>query len=330
MDSTSLFRNPPLEITGTPAASKLLLPLVRCAGALSHITRRRGMGRFLGAVSTLPYLGEASCKALLAQGASFAFPATDTYWGFFVYSGLVYEYPLHMVFKAICNLDFQVLDCGANFGYWSVLLSSPAYGSKNVIAIEPAIQTFQILRSNSTLNGNRFACVNRAVSDCSGSVLSLVTNMHASARLRIHPQDSDGSRCQEVLSISLDDLVSMLAASPNPLVIKLDIEGHETQAIRTAACLRDRDVLIIYEDNASDVLSTNTQYILALREFVVYWIDDLGRCARITNVSEVNHIKHRRARGVNSFAGHNFLATTRDGKFDCLLRETLGVRPYEN
>ncbi len=54
------------------------------------------------------------------------------------------------------GVDYTLIDCGANFGYWSVLISSAPYGSHKAIAIEPSSQNFAKLQNNAEINGNRF------------------------------------------------------------------------------------------------------------------------------------------------------------------------------
>ena len=103
----------------------------------------RGFMRFLSALSQLRFFGDTFCEAALAKDSLFRFAATDSYWGFYIYTGTPYEASLHHVFAAISDVDYQILDCGANYGYWSVILSGSAYGRRNVIAIEASAPTFK-------------------------------------------------------------------------------------------------------------------------------------------------------------------------------------------
>jgi len=50
--------------------------------------------------------------------------------------------------KDSADVDYTLLDCGANYGYWSVLVSSKPFGSHKAIAIEPSGQNFPKLANN--------------------------------------------------------------------------------------------------------------------------------------------------------------------------------------
>ena len=53
-----------------------------------------------------------------------------------------YEDELELLFQDSADVDYTLLDCGANYGYWSVLVSSAPFGSHKAIAIEPSSQNF--------------------------------------------------------------------------------------------------------------------------------------------------------------------------------------------
>ena len=66
-------------------------------------------------------------------------------------------------FRHSADVDYTLLDCGANYGYWSVLVSSKPYGSHKAIAIEPSSQNFAKLANNAEINGNRFEAMKCAI-----------------------------------------------------------------------------------------------------------------------------------------------------------------------
>ena len=73
-----------------------------------------------------------------------------------------------MLFRDSADVDYTLLDCGANYGYWSVLVSSAPLGSHKAIAIEPSSQNFPKLKNNAEINGNRFELMKCAIGAAQG------------------------------------------------------------------------------------------------------------------------------------------------------------------
>jgi len=307
--SSRLIRKPALRFSGERVASALLRSILRLSARVSSITGHRGYGRFLNALSRIECFRDTHCTAILSEDSVFEFHAADPYWGYYMYTGTVYEQSLHHAFTAISGLDYQVLDCGANYGYWSVLLSGLAYGKRNVIAVEASADTFSVLKSNCVLNGLRFMPLNGAVSGKSGRTLWLEAPTHDQAHVCQGPLGEKTHRREQVQSVSLDDLSAMLKPKPDLLVIKLDVEGHEIEVLKDAKCLSEKDVLIIFEDHGLDPSCRNSAYMLNREEFELFWIDDDGRSISVKNLSDVRCIKKPRN------YGYNFFAVTRDGEF---------------
>jgi len=102
---------------------------------------------------TLP---ERDIAIKLNSDATFEFPYGDGYWSKLLNRSYQYEDELELLFRDSVGVDYTLLDCGANFGYWSVLVSSAPYGSHKAIAIEPSSQNFAKLSNNAEINRNRF------------------------------------------------------------------------------------------------------------------------------------------------------------------------------
>ena len=73
---------------------------------------------------------------LLNDDARFAFPFGDGYWSLLLDRSFVYEGEIERFLRSIADVDYGFVDGGANFGFWSVLVSSRPFGSHPVIAIE--------------------------------------------------------------------------------------------------------------------------------------------------------------------------------------------------
>ncbi len=132
--------------------------------------------------STFSHRGYNSCANLLRKtlperdiaiklnaDATFEFPYGDGYWSKLLNRAYSYEDELEVLFRDSVGVDYTLIDCGANFGYWSVLVSSAPYGSHKAIAIEPSSQNFAILANNASINGNRFEAVKCAIGAARGT-----------------------------------------------------------------------------------------------------------------------------------------------------------------
>ena len=104
----------------------------------------------------------------LNRDATFAFPYGDGYWSKLLNRSYAYENELDLLFRHSVDVDYTLLDCGANYGYWSVLVSSAPYGSHKAIAIEPSAQNFAKLANNAAINGNRFEAMKCAIGAARG------------------------------------------------------------------------------------------------------------------------------------------------------------------
>src|SRR5665647_2647474 len=59
----------------------------------------------------------------LNSDAVFEFPYGDGYWSKLLNRSFSYEDELELLFRDSVSVDYTLIDCGANFGYWSVLIS---------------------------------------------------------------------------------------------------------------------------------------------------------------------------------------------------------------
>src|SRR5258708_3634193 len=80
-----------------------------------------------------PLLAE-RCETVLVDGAPFCFNARDPYWNRLLMAGFVYEPEVARVLRLLKDVDYAFIDCGANYGLWSVLASAPSFGSKRAVA----------------------------------------------------------------------------------------------------------------------------------------------------------------------------------------------------
>lgn len=137
-----------------------------------------------------------------------------------------YEPITTLLARELVGTDATLLDIGANIGFYSLVLSTCRRGLK-VIAFEPNPKNFRLLQRNVTLNGlqDRICCEPVALSDADGPAL-----LHLSASDMSASLESDFEATLQTVSVCATQLDNYLSSHPTPgrLVIKVDVEGHET------------------------------------------------------------------------------------------------------
>ena len=197
----------------------------------------------------------------LNQDCKLRFPFGDAYWSRLLAPGVVYEPEMLALFRLIRDEDYCLVDCGANFGYWSVLVTGAELGRHPAIAIEASGRNVGELRRNAALNGDRFEIVHAAVAETDGGFVTLGGPTHEG--LAIVEATLAGPNAETAPRISLDGLLArsaLLHQSPR-LVLKLDVEGVEQAALKGAAQMLARDALLIYEEQGSDLTHANTRFV---------------------------------------------------------------------
>jgi len=119
----------------------------------SHFSHRGYNGCANLLRKTLP---ERNIAVRLNADAVFEFPYGDGYWSKLLNRSYSYEDELELLLRHAAGIDYTLLDCGANYGYWSVLASSAPFGSHRAIAIEPSSENLAKLANNARVNNNRF------------------------------------------------------------------------------------------------------------------------------------------------------------------------------
>ena len=245
---------------------------------------------------TLP---ERDIEIKLNSHATFAFPYGDGYWSKLLNRSYCYEDELELLFRASVDVDYTLLDCGANYGYWSVLVSSPPYGSHKAIAIEPSAQNFPKLANNARLNGNRFETLKCAIGAARG-VARLSGTKHEAFSIVGDQQDGE-----EVPVIALDDLLDEGRVSADgKYLIKLDVEGVEIDAIRGGRRLLQGDSVILCEEHGNDPKHTVSRFILEQTPLKLIVYDPAScRMETVTELSILDRIK------VSAHVGYNVFGT---------------------
>jgi FkbM family methyltransferase len=246
--------------------------------------------------TTLPKRG---IQVKLNPDALFEFPYGDGYWSKLLNRTYHYEDELELLFKDSTDVDYTLLDCGANYGYWSVLVSSKPFGSHKAIAIEPSGQNFPKLANNARINGNRFEALKCAIGAARGTARLSGTKHEA---FSIAGDQSDG---EEVPVLALDNLLDDGKIAPGgKYLIKLDVEGVEIEAMKGGARLMQGDSVLLCEEHGNDPAHTVSRYILEQTPLKLIVYDPRSnRLETVTDLSILDRIK------VSTHVGYNVFGT---------------------
>jgi FkbM family methyltransferase len=263
----------------------------------SHFSHRGYIGCANLLRRTLP---ERNIAIKLNGDAVFEFPNGDGYWSKLLNRSYQYEDELELLFRHSAGVDYTLLDCGANYGYWSVLVSSAPFGSHKAIAIEPSSDNFAKLANNARVNGNRFEMMQCAIGAAKGTARLSGTKHEA---FSIAGDGNSGG--EQVPVIALDDLIDDGRISVDgKYLIKLDVEGVEIDAIKGGARLLRCDSVIICEEHGNDPDHTVSRYILEQTPLKLIVYDPRSnRMESVTELSILDRIK------VSSHIGYNVFGT---------------------
>lgn len=147
------------------------------------------------------------------------------------------------IVRALVRASDTVLDVGANIGYFTILCSSIAKDGR-VYSFEPSQQTFSFLKRN--IESNHFANAQAhqiAIGDREGEAM-LYINQFNKGDNRLY--DSFGATGVNVRIRTLD---SVLPPGTRVDLIKMDIQGYETHALRGAQRVLSEspDVIMLIE-----------------------------------------------------------------------------------
>jgi FkbM family methyltransferase len=244
---------------------------------------------------TLP---ERGIQVRLNDDAVFEFPYGDGYWSKLLNRTFRYENELELLFEDSADVDYTLLDCGANYGYWSVLVSSKPFGSHKAIAIEPSGQNFPKLVNNARINGNRFETMKCAIGAGRGTARLSGTKHEA---FSIAGDQSGG---EEVPVIALDNLLDDGKIAPGgKYLIKLDVEGVEIEAMKGGARLMQGDSVLLCEEHGNDPKHTVSRYILDQSLTLIVYDPRSHRLETVTDLAILDRIK------VSTHVGYNVFGT---------------------
>lgn len=295
--SSPIFDYATGAIQNASPRERIIIRALQYGARISSLWAYRGFG--MGARVLQRLTPGSNLTLLLEKDTAFSFPFADGYWSMLLGGSERYEVEIEKFLKSIAGEKYTLLDCGANFGYWSVLASGRLYGSQRVIAVEPSSRTFDVLRNNSFINKDRFICIRKAIGDRAD--VALLRGSKHEARSICGAAGAGGEHVEVIALNSL--LESAHISAGERLVIKLDVEGVEIPALSGAARLLEGDAIVICEEHGSDRHHTVSRHILEKTPLKLFCHDPRAGCfRRITDVASLDHIKRFRNRGYNVFA----------------------------
>jgi FkbM family methyltransferase len=240
----------------------------------------------------------------LGDGVTLSYPLDDFYWSRVADNIRDYEPEIWFVLDRFMNPETLFLDCGANIGLWSCYAALKAGHGRRVIAVEPGFKVYPHLQQNCRRNNLNFTVLRNAIWSRSGeSRVFFAYEGHASSSL-VEDRAKKLLGRVDVETVSIDDAVeSALETAPgvSDIIVKLDVEGVECQAIAGAErTLVRENALLIYEDHGSELASPPTEFCLQKGLHVYYYAGGLTR--RIGNTREAGALKKNRGKGYNFFA----------------------------
>jgi FkbM family methyltransferase len=144
---------------------------------------------------------------------------------------------IRTVLMGFVKPGMRVLDIGANFGFYTLLMARAVGAKGEVFAVEANPHLLRLLRRSIRINGvaQRIRLIEKAAFDRSASLsFSYQEQWLGGGRLAKTPSSKAGVVTVDVDAIALDSLIK------GPVdVIKIDIEGGEELAIRGMSQLID-------------------------------------------------------------------------------------------
>lgn len=295
--------------------SKLLIGLTKAVGSIGSPAFNKLHCKLVEVMCAA--LGEdAKITLQLSDRSKMQFASSDRFWMRMFLPRFEHEASIRRLLELLKDVDYAFIDGGANIGYWSILASENPHNA--VIAVEPVPMTFEMLTDNCRINEDRFVCVRNAIGNVDGAEAQMVIEnggkRHLGARVvEGEAKLNNTQKMERVETISLDTVYREHGKAHENVVLKLDIEGQETEALGAAGEVMRRQPLIIYEDHGKEPDSENSRFVMQQLGQKVFYMDAGGQLRRIVSLDDVKQLK------TDKTYGYDFFAVTPDSAFDEIL-----------
>jgi FkbM family methyltransferase len=297
------------------ASATLQLICLRAMGAISRLIQNRGMQTCTWRLARHVFGGKNSAVLEMVSGGRLKIGLGDGYWTRLLIPGYVYEPEIWPALsRVLAEPGVYFLDCGANIGYWSVVCSQFLPAGR-VVAVEASPPNYAQLSANARLNDEKFKTVWGALWERDGEDAVIVSHdlRHAGSSIvdRREKIGKAGYRQYTVSTITLDTLCDRYVCDPEAgIVVKLDVEGAEIQALRGASrAFSQRPVLLLYEDHGRDREASVSDFVIRELGFSVYACGEDGAVRRMRTLADI------RSEKADANTGYNFAAFSPESPF---------------
>lgn len=298
LPSTSAFDRKSGMVNGATALEAAAIGILQAGSKLTQRFGHRGYS--LGCEWVAAAVPGRDIAIRLNDDAWFAVPLGDRYWSRLLNRAYTYEEEIEIFLRNAADTQYVFVDCGANFGYWSILASSAPFGRQHAIAIEASPANSSRLRRNAALNGNRFRVFNAAVGRHAGGFVHITGHKHEA----FGTMPVEAGQADSVPVVSLDSLLyDGIVDGAKPVVVKLDVEGVEIEAIRGGAQLIGGNAVLVCEEHGSDPAHLVSRWLMGAAALKVFIFDPAaGHFARVNGPDMLDRLKKHRWVGYNVFA----------------------------
>ena len=278
--------------------------LIKICGILTLPIKHKGFYNLSKLFSLIPSKDE-KILITLENDSVFEIVLKDPYWNRLLSNYYQYEPEIYFLFNYLKDIKFSFIDGGANWGFWSVIVSSRKFQAVETVAYEPIPKTFLRLKRNSELNNNRFKVVQKAISTESSNNIEMTIDDDAELSAVGASISKKSTRRSSSILVSADGIDQVLAdlEFKDRVIIKLDLEGVESEVIQASKWIDQNDCLLIFEDHGKNPHCDVIQTVLA-KNWPIFFIHDNGKIISINSKNQAALLKKKKSKGYNFFSAY--------------------------